>query len=430
MFISFAVYMAEITVANDKYKLYEGFLVLGSVEFIMAITLTVDIYLCPFAVFFSHTYAFLRIYLAYDNVSDVLCPGMYFPLFHFTMSCHLFNIHSKKDFLLTEMQKEMIKRFLIILKTFPERIIISQKNAHGEVDYAFTNDEMTEDALIKGDGDTINESILRKDEDVDIFAEETIQADLENSFPLDIFLEEERNKTMEDVGFISESKIVSMAPFHTTPGESYNEVNANIGREEIKDDAALSKKHYTVKTRQIKWGQDINIDGSVNKTLSFLHIFIDNTSSEKLKQEKTLREYQRMMLSSVAHEFRNPLNAIQGNLQLIEMNQDPKIERFVKISKNSCTLLNSYVEDILDLGRIEGSAFQLNCDEFKVGDVIKEVEDIFEIELRHKKIKFEVNITQRFKLVKVYTDRDRLRQVIINLISNAIKFCNSMIKVD
>jgi hypothetical protein len=316
------------------------------------------------------------------------------------------------------------------LKTFPERIIISQKNAHGEVDYAFTNDEMTEDALIKGDGDTINESILRKDEDVDIFAEETIQADLENSFPLDIFLEEERNKTMEDVGFISESKIVSMAPFHTTPGESYNEVNANIGREEIKDDAALSKKHYTVKTRQIKWGQDINIDGSVNKTLSFLHIFIDNTSREKLKQEKTLREYQRMMLSSVAHEFRNPLNAIQGNLQLIEMNQDPKIERFVKISKNSCTLLNSYVEDILDLGRIEGSAFQLNCDEFKVGDVIKEVEDIFEIELRHKKIKFEVNITQRFKLVKVYTDRDRLRQVIINLISNAIKFCNSMIKVD
>jgi signal transduction histidine kinase len=88
------------------------------------------------------------------------------------------------------------------------------------------------------------------------------------------------------------------------------------------------------------------------------------------------------------------------------------------------------VEDILDLGRIEGSAFQLNCDEFKIGEVIMEVVDIFEIELRHKKIKFNVNISQRFQLVNVYSDRDRLRQVIINLVSNAIKFCNSMIKVD
>jgi signal transduction histidine kinase len=121
-----------------------------------------------------------------------------------------------------------------------------------------------------------------------------------------------------------------------------------------------------------------------NKIVSFLHIFIDNTEREKLKYEKTLREYQRMMLSSVAHEFRNPLNAIQGNLQLIELNNDPKIEKYVKISRSSCTLLNSYVEDILDLGRIEGSAFQLNCDEFSIKDVLDEVYDIFEIELKRK----------------------------------------------
>ena len=132
------------------YKFYEGFIVLGSVEFLMSITLTVDIWICPIAVFLSHTYAFLRIYLQYDQVSDVLCPGLYTPLFHFTMSCHLFNIHSKKEFLLTEMQKEMIQRFISILKTFPERIIISQKNQDGEIDYAFTNDKITENQLFKG----------------------------------------------------------------------------------------------------------------------------------------------------------------------------------------------------------------------------------------------------------------------------------------
>ena len=137
-----------------------------------------------------------------------------------------------------------------------------------------------------------------------------------------------------------------------------------------------------------------------------------------------------MMLSSVAHEFRNPLNAIQGNLQLIELNQDPKIEKYVKISKSSWTLLNSYVEDILDLGRIEGSAFQLNWDEFSIVDVIQEVYEIFEIELKRRNIDFQINISPRFSLAKVYTDRDRLRQVVINLVSNAIKFCNSAIKVE
>lgn len=84
------------------------------------------------------------------------------------------------------------------------------------------------------------------------------------------------------------------------------------------------------------------------------------------------------------------------------MFQDPKIEKYVRVSRNSCTLLNSYVEDILDLGRIEGSAFQLNCEEFMIGEVFKEVEDIFEIELRHKKIRFEIDIGARFKIVKVF----------------------------
>ena len=66
------------------------------------------------------------------------------------MSCHLFNVHSKKEFLFTEMQKEMIQRFISILKTFPERIIISQKNQEGEIDYAFTNDKIIENQLFLG----------------------------------------------------------------------------------------------------------------------------------------------------------------------------------------------------------------------------------------------------------------------------------------
>ena len=266
------------------------------------------------------------------------------------------------------MQKEMIQRFLTILKTFPERIVISQKNALGEVDYAFTNDAATQDALAKGDEKGISESILRKSDDSNLFDDKE-QMDLENSLPLDIFLEEERMKSLESENRINESKIISIAPFHMNSAGKYNSDKRLDPNEEDQAGAELSKKYYTVKTRQIEWRNSIDSQYNSQKLLSFLHIFIDNTSTERLKYEKTLREYQRMMLSSVAHEFSNPLNAIQGNLQLIEMNQDPKIERYVRISRHSCTLLNSYVEDILDLGKIEGSAFTLNDEEFKISDV-------------------------------------------------------------
>lgn len=67
----------------------------------------------------------------------------------------------------------MIKRFLIILKTFPERIVISQKNAEGEVDYAFTNDPATEEALIRGRSDFINECFFRNEE-IDQIAEDNV----------------------------------------------------------------------------------------------------------------------------------------------------------------------------------------------------------------------------------------------------------------
>lgn len=80
-----------------------------------------------------------------------------------------------------------------------------------------------------------------------------------------------------------------------------------------------------------------------------------------------MRDYQRLMLSSVAHEFRNPLNSIKGNLELISMiSPDTKCKKFADTAINSAMMLNSYVDDILDLGRIEGGGFQLNPQYFTV----------------------------------------------------------------
>jgi len=127
-------------------------------------------------------------------------------------------------------------------------------------------------------------------------------------------------------------------------------------------------KYYSFKAKQVEF-YDVMSDSGHHDELFWLHIFTDKTSEKKLSSENYSREYQQMMLSSVAHEFRNPLSSISGNLELIQMiSKEPKIEKFAKNAHSSWKMLNIYVEDILDLGRITKNAFQLNPFYFKVSN--------------------------------------------------------------
>ena len=126
------------------------------------------------------------------------------------------------------------------------------------------------------------------------------------------------------------------------------------------------EKYYSLETKRADFFD--NVSNEKNKNDFFcLHIFTDKTSNKRLLTEQANREYQQLMLSSIAHEFRNPLNSISGNLELINLvTKEPKVAKFAKSAHNSCAMLNIYVEDILNLGRIEKNAFQFNPVYFKV----------------------------------------------------------------
>ena len=95
------------------------------------------------------------------------------------------------------------------------------------------------------------------------------------------------------------------------------------------------EKYYSVKTKQVEFFDGMN---EVKDSDEFygLHIFTDITSDKKLATEQTNRKYQQLMLSSVAHEFRNPLSSINGNLELINLvTKEPKVIKFAKSAHNS-----------------------------------------------------------------------------------------------
>lgn len=142
------------------------------------------------------------------------------------------------------------------------------------------------------------------------------------------------------------------------------------------------------------------------------------------EQNVRLKELDRMkseFLSTAAHELRTPLTSILGFSEiLLKKELDKKRQnRFFKIINEEAVGLADLINDLLDLSRIEsGRGFKIKKVPIELGKIIRENVDIFKS--HSDKHDFEVDIPS--DLVSIEADKDRLGQVIENLISNAVKF--------
>jgi len=126
-------------------------------------------------------------------------------------------------------------------------------------------------------------------------------------------------------------------------------------------------------------------------------------------------------LSSMSHELRTPLNAIIGFSQILMAKKDTpdSIRSFVdKINISGKNLL-SLVNTILDFSKIEAGKMEVDKTSFSMSELIQEVNVLIEPMAETKKIK---RIAEIEDGVEIYADRQLIKQVIINLMSNAIKF--------
>ena len=129
-----------------------------------------------------------------------------------------------------------------------------------------------------------------------------------------------------------------------------------------------------------------------------------------------------MFFSSIAHELRTPLNAIIPiSIKLQEMVKEPKNQTFIKIILNSAYHLQNIVEDALDMGRIENNKFETQLENFDIRNVINEVSSILLFGIEHKQLKLLTIVEDSVPQV-IRTDQKRYRQVLFNLVGNAIKF--------
>ncbi|MCM0649015.1 cell wall metabolism sensor histidine kinase WalK [Clostridium swellfunianum] len=136
------------------------------------------------------------------------------------------------------------------------------------------------------------------------------------------------------------------------------------------------------------------------------------------KVEKARREF----ISNVSHEIRSPITSIKGFIGGILDGIIPKDKEnyYLSITYEEIQRLTRLVNDILDLSAIEAGQFKLRMSELDINEIIRLTVIKFEQKIKEKKLNVDVcfNLEHQY----VYGDRDRLIQVMTNLIDNAIKY--------
>lgn len=129
-------------------------------------------------------------------------------------------------------------------------------------------------------------------------------------------------------------------------------------------------------------------------------------------------------LANMSHEIRTPMNAIIGFSSILEEEENLAKEEqstYIKYINNSCRILLSVINDILDFSKIEAGQFELEMTECPLDAALVEIKEMLKLSAEEKGLDFDIiscNPLPEF----IHTDPTRLKQCLINLANNAIKF--------
>jgi len=127
-------------------------------------------------------------------------------------------------------------------------------------------------------------------------------------------------------------------------------------------------------------------------------------------------------LANMSHEIRDPMNAILGFSEIThKTTTDNTYKGYLEIIQKSGRTLLSLINDILDLSKIEAGMLILQPDTVKIIDVFDDIKQIFSKQLNEKKIEYRISIDDGFPEY-IFIDDVRLRQILLNLVGNAVKF--------
>lgn len=153
-----------------------------------------------------------------------------------------------------------------------------------------------------------------------------------------------------------------------------------------------------------------------------IHEQINTIESERKKAE-IASQAKSIFLANMSHELRTPLNAILGFAQV--MQQSPSLDeeccRYISIINNSGEHLLALINEVLEISKIESGKFSLNLTQFDLDHLLNLIQALFQDRAHRKQLQLRVVRSPEVPRY-IYTDEAKLRQILINLLGNALKF--------
>lgn len=154
---------------------------------------------------------------------------------------------------------------------------------------------------------------------------------------------------------------------------------------------------------------------------------IEQKSKEKIEQEKlkaqAANDAKTKFLTSMSHDIRTPMNAIIGMTEMANyyIDDKEKVQECLKKISDSSSMLLHLINNVLDMSEIENDELKLKESSFQLQEIVKKVQTILEQTAVSKKLTLEIDCNN-IKNNKLVGDAVRLKQVLMNLMNNSIKF--------
>lgn len=161
----------------------------------------------------------------------------------------------------------------------------------------------------------------------------------------------------------------------------------------------------------------------IGELADLLNGMLDKIRDDLVRMKK-LEHVRTQFLGNVSHELRTPIFSVQGYLETLMSNPDAepkKQQKFIKKAYRQAVRLNNLLTDLIDISRIESGEMKMTFNSFDVHEWLQRMSnDMKEMALENA-VEIKLN-NQEDQGVKVLGDRDRLNQVLYNLVTNAVKY--------
>jgi len=153
---------------------------------------------------------------------------------------------------------------------------------------------------------------------------------------------------------------------------------------------------------------------------------LKESHKKEVAQLKEIETFRREFLGNVSHELKTPIFAIQGFIDTLldGAMDDPQVNKdFLEKASKHADRLDNLVKDLLIISQLETGQLQMNMEDFRIYDLVLEVFEALEYKLTRKGRSVRLKlVSNEFDNILVHADRERIRQVLTNLIDNAIKY--------